>query len=140
YRHWRLLVEAGPRAYVAALYLGRALRLKRRIFRGFTPPTMGRVTDIRPQQSVDGQFLGRSVETLGIATTFQFNNLPGDWYRQEFEPFVMSAIRRPFFVAWRPDDYPEDCAFVWTEGDIQPENSGPGDFMSVSFGVRGIAT
>lgn len=139
YRHWRLLVEAGPRAYVAVLYLGRVLRMKRRIYGGHTPASLSRQTDILPQRSVNGAFLGRSVIRRGIATTYAFNNLPADWYRENVDPFVQSALERPFFIAWRPDDHPEECIYAWTTGDIAPTNTGTRDFMSVSFSVEGIA-
>lgn len=136
---WRVQVEAGPEAYIGVVYLGRALRMKRRIYGGHTPASLSRQTDILPQRSVNGAFLGRSVIRRGIATTYAFNNLPADWYREHFEPFVQSALERPFFIAWRPDDHPEECVYAWTTGDIAPTNTGTRDFMSVSFAVEGIA-
>lgn len=139
YRYWRFLVEGGPTAYIGVAYLGKALRMKRRIYGGHTPANLSRQTDILPQRSVNGAFLGRSVIRRGIATTYAFNNLPADWYRENFDPFVQSALERPFFVAWRPDDHPDECVYAWTTGDIAPTNTGTRDFMSVSFGVEGIA-
>lgn len=136
---WRVQVEAGPEAYIGVVYLGRALRMKRRIYGGHTPANLSRQTDILPQRSVNGAFLGRSVIRRGIATTYAFNNLPADWYREHFDPFVQSALERPFFIAWRPDDHPDECVYAWTTGDIAPTNTGTRDFMSVSFGVEGIA-
>ena len=136
---WRVQVEAGPEAYIGVVYLGRVLRMKRRIYGGHTPASLSRQTDILPQRSVNGAFLGRSVIRRGIATTYAFNNLPADWYREHFEPFVQSALERPLFVAWRPDDHPDECVYAWTTGDIAPTNTGTRDFMSVSFGVEGIA-
>lgn len=136
---WRVQVEAGPEAYIGVVYLGRALRMKRRIYGGHTPANLSRQTDILPQRSVNGAFLGRSVIRRGIATSYAFNNLPADWYREHFDPFVQSALERPFFVAWRPDDHPDECVYAWTTGDIAPTNTGTRDFMSVSFGVEGIA-
>src|SRR5690606_4706420 len=128
YRHWRLRVEAGPRAYVAGLYLGRGLRMKRRVCGGHSRASLSRQTDILPQRSVNGAFLGRSVIRRGIATTYAFNNWPADWYRENFDPFVQSALERPFFIAWRPDDHPDECVYAWTTGDIAPTNTGTRDF------------
>ena len=139
FQHWRLRVQYGDDAFIGAIHLGRALRMKRRIYGGHTPATLSRQTDILPQRSVNGAFLGRSVIRRGIASTYAFNNLPADWYRENFDPFVQSALERPFFVAWRPDDHPDECVYAWTTGDIAPTNTGTRDFMSVSFGVEGIA-
>src|SRR5690625_3349132 len=136
---WMVHVEAVPESYIDLDYLGRALRMKRHIYRGHTPANLSRQTDILPQRSVNGAFLGRSVIRRGIATTYAFNNLPADWYRENFDPFVQSALERPFFVAWRPDDHPEERIYGWTPVGIAPINSGTRDFMSVSFGVEGIA-
>lgn len=136
---WRVQIEAGPEAYIGVIYLGEVLRMQRRIFRGHTPGPFGRVTDILPQRSVAGQFLGRSVVRRGVATSYSFSNLGNDWYRDNFDPFAQAAQGRAFFIADRPDDYPEDCIFAWTTEDIQPSNTGPRDFMGVSFSVEGIA-
>ena len=137
--YWGIQVQGGDTAYIGVVYMGLALRMKRRIYGGHSPASLSRQTDILPQRSVNGAFLGRSVIRRGITTTYAFNNLPADWYRENFDPFVQSALERPFFVAWRPDDHPEDCVYAWTTGDIAPTNTGTRDFMSVSFSVEGIA-
>jgi hypothetical protein len=123
--------------YVSA---GTALVMPRPIYGGHTPIVLTPETTYQQNTSSGGQFLGRNIIRKGISTNFEWNHLQPDFIRGEFQLFVQSAKTTPFFIAWRPAEYPEDVALVHTVNDIHPENMGGGHrFMMVSFEVNGHA-
>lgn len=131
------LTGGAPR--VGVIYTGIALVMERAIYGGHSPITLSRVTSYSNNVSESGQWLGRSVKSKGSATTFAWSNLTAAWYRQYFDSFVSSAKTQPFFIAWRPDQYPDEVGYCWTNKDIVPSNSGQRDLMSVSLAVEGLA-
>jgi hypothetical protein len=136
-RYWRLrFVNGSPK--VSVIYIGKALTMQRSIYVGHTPITLSRATEYSNNLSEGGQYLGRSIIRGGVVTGAAYQHLTADWYRANFDPFVKDARTRPFFFAWRPVPYPQEVGFVWTSGDIRPQNTGPRDFMSVSFNMTGI--
>lgn len=136
-RYWRIrFVNGAPK--VSVIYIGLALTMQRSIYAGHTPITLSRQTEYSNNMSEGGQYLGRSIIRNGVTTGAAYQHLTADWYRANFDPFVKAARERPFFFAWRPDAYPEEVGFVWTSADIRPQNTGPRDFMAVSFNMTGI--
>jgi hypothetical protein len=135
--HWRLRFT-GRTPSVSVIYIGKALAMQRSIYVGHTPITLARQTQYNNNLSENGQFLGRSIVRSGVGTSAAFQHLTADWYRENFDPFVKSARTYPFFFAWRPDTHPDEIGYVWTSADISPQNTGPRDFMSVSFNMTGI--
>ena len=135
---WRFVISSAPKLpQIGAIYIGKSLAMQRRIYGGHTPVTLGRVTELMPVRSEGGQFLGRQAIRKGVGTTYSWDNLEALWYRQQFDPFVKAAIEVPFFISWYPEKYPAEVGFVWTTGDITPQNSGTRDLMSVSMTVVG---
>jgi hypothetical protein len=137
-RYWRIRVRNAI-AKIAVVYVGAALAMQRKIYQGHTPITLSRITETTQNTSETGQYLGRSIIRKGLKTSCEYQHLTADWYRANFDPFVEAAREAPFFYAWRPIQYPDELGFVWTNGDIRPTNTGPRNFMSVSFSVTGIA-
>jgi len=136
-RYWRLSITVAiPRLAVA--YIGQTLAMQRKIYQGHTPLTLSRETELSNNMSEGGQYLGRSIIRKGASTSTDWQHLKAAWYRANFDPFVKSAREYPFFIGWRPQQYPSELGFVWTGGDIAPDNSGPRDFMSVGMTFRGL--
>ena len=124
-------------AQIAVLNIGRALEMQRMIFGGHNPAKLGREAEIRPNTSEGGAFLGRSIIRQGAQCEYSFSNLEGNWYRAYFDPFAAHALTKPFFIAWRPFGYANECQFAWTDKPIKPANTGPNNWLSVSFNVIG---
>jgi len=122
---------------IGVIQAGIALSWPRPIYQGHVPMPLNRQTDIRPNKSEDGRFLGRSVIRRGTSTDFSSENLPYEWVRSSLDPFIKRCQTRPFFFAWRPDKAPQDVSWGWVNEDIVPENSGPRDLMSVKFTIVG---
>jgi hypothetical protein len=139
HQYWRLLMEAGTEPpSIAALYIGQILQLPRRIYVGHTPADYGRKLTLSTGRSESGQFLGRVVRKRVYKTSIDIQNLDPAWYRTNFEPFVEVAEENPFFWGWRPQDYDEEAAFVWSTSDIVPVNQRSNGMMEVKFPVEGL--
>lgn len=136
---WRLnILSATSTPQIGTIYIGEALAMQRQIYGGHSPITLSRQTETTPNRSEGGQWLGRSIVRKGVATTYEWKHLAALWYRQNFDPFVKVARTRPFFIAWYPSKYPQEIGFVWTTQDIQPQNMGINNLMSVSLNVVGL--
>ncbi|MBK1780556.1 hypothetical protein JHL22_04940 [Advenella sp. WQ 585] len=136
-RYWRFGI--GKVAEIGVIYIGNILTMQRKLYGGHSPGLLARQTDILPNISQTGQFLGRSISRKGYATTYQFRNLEAQWVRDELDPFVESALSRPFFIAWKPERFPKEVLYGWCNSDITPVNQGQRDLMSVSFQIEAIA-
>lgn len=134
------LTVTGSNTELGVFYAGKALVMQRPIFGGHTPITLSSVTNFNSNASDAGQWLGRDIVRQGVETSYSWELLTDQWYREYFQPFVVSAKTTPFFIAWRPDLYPDEVAYCWTEDDISPSNRGGSTkFMSVSFNAQGYA-
>lgn len=137
-RYWRFTVDGLAAPVIGVIFIGKALAMQRAIYGGHAPISLNRRTTIVPVRTEAGQFLGRSIVRQGNGTSFEWKNLTAGWYRQYFDPFVKYARRFPFFIAWRPDRFPDEVGYVWTTADIAPSNMGVKDLMQVSMTVEGL--
>jgi hypothetical protein len=135
-RYWRFTFF-GSGQEVISIYLGKTLDMYRPIYGGHSPFNLSRTTSVRPSMSETGQWLGRTIQRKGFRGAFDFQHLPARWYRDNFDLFVQSARTKPFYIAWRPETFPNEVAYCWTSNDIQPVNMGTRDLMSVSFSAEG---
>jgi hypothetical protein len=122
---------------LGVVYTGLTLAMQRPPEMGYEPITLSRQTELHGSMSRGGQFLGQAVKKYGVQSPISFTRLEHDWYRENFDPFVKSARQFPYFFAWRPEDYPEEIAFVWTMEDIKPSYS-EWDRFSVAWNMVGI--
>ena len=132
------IVSATPNPEIAYLSAGLALAMERPIYGGHSPITLSRVTRGTPNISQGGEFLGRSIERRAVATSYAWRNLSAAWYRVNFDPFVAHCADTlgTFFISWRPSSHPNETAYAWLTGDVQPNNSGSRDLMDVT--VRAV--
>ena len=106
---------------------------------GWTPPTMARSTVLKHALSRGGQFLGQEIRRTGVTFTVSFEHLDSDWVRETFNPFAEAARQYPFFLAWRPLEYPDEVAYAWSiSGDIRPQYMGILDLMQVNWEMAGF--
>lgn len=136
-RYFKFVLSGATVPFIISAYFGKALVMPLTIYGGHTPAALARQSVIRPATSEGGQWLGRTVIRQAYKTSVDFKHLHADWYRENFDPFVLAARDRPFFFAWRPNDYPYEVVYGWTEKDIIPSNTGKKDFMSVGFDITG---
>ncbi len=122
---------------IGIVYAGQSLQMPRAIYGGHSPIDLSKKTTFQSNQSENGQFLSKSVIRRGFTSSFAWQFLDPDWYRETFQPdFVDQAINKPFFIKWRPDFYPNDVVFGWVNEDINPSNMGGGSrLMNVGFSI-----
>jgi len=136
---WRIALSGYTgQPSVGIVNIGQAMRLQRNIYVGHSPINLSRNTNIKPNISMGGQFLGRSIQRRGAETSIVIGNLTPEWYRETFDPFVQYARTGAFFWSWRPSDYENEVGYVWTTDDIAPSNQRNNGMMQVSFRVEGI--
>lgn len=135
-RYWRLRLAAA--AEVGVIYIGKVLEMPVQMYGGHTPGTLARQTNIRTNESIKGQFLGRSIVRQGFATSYSWRHMRAIWYRENFDPFVEHATKYPFFIAWNYNTFADEVLYGWTKDDIAPVNMGVRDLMSVSFSVEAV--
>lgn len=136
---FRILIEDGEIPSIGVVFIGETLEMQRPIYGGHSPINLSRQTTISGNISERGQWLGRSLVREGVETSFSFENLTAEWYRENFDPFAEYATQAfgTFFIAWRPIKYPKEVGYCWTNSDIKPNNSSKRDLMDVDFNVQG---
>tara|TARA_R110000772_G_scaffold125384_1_gene232054 strand:+ start:83 stop:859 length:777 start_codon:yes stop_codon:yes gene_type:complete len=133
----KITITGGSDREIGVIYAGEVLIMQRALYSGHSPIALSSITEYRNATSDTGQFLGRRIKRKGLQASFAWANLTDEWYRENFQPFVISAKIAPFFMNWRPDYYSEESAFGYTTGDIAPSNQGGTTrMMGVSFTMR----
>jgi hypothetical protein len=123
---------------IGVISAGEYLQMPVKIYGGHSPITLSQKTSFQSVQSDTGQFLGRNITRKGVASTNAWQFLDPYWYRENFQAFVQSARTLPFFIQWRPKEFPDEVAYAHTTADITPSNMGGGNaLMSVSISIRG---
>lgn len=131
--------SAPPR--IAVVYVGSLLLLPRNIYVGHTPINFGRRARVVSGRTESGQFLGRIVLGQSKTTSVQLRHLNPTWYRQRMDRFIQSAVERPFFFSWRPQDYPREVGYAWFPDNHvpRPANQLPNGMMEINFDMEAIA-
>lgn len=125
--------------YVAVMYVGALLVVQRRVYVGHTPIKYGRRVNVANHRNIAGDFLGRIVLSETNKGSLALQNLTPGWYRSHFDPFVQSALKDPFFIAWRPGDYPNEVGYAWLTGDPAPSNQLANGMMQVQIDYEGVS-
>lgn len=135
------LAEGSDLPRAAVLYVGPLLRCERGMpmERAFTPPRFGRKTEVVTGKSERGDYLSRIVISRSTESDITFEKFTAAWYRTNFDPFLQSAEQDvPFFLAWSPDDYPDEVAYCWLTADPAVAHSHITGRMDVSLKLGGI--
>lgn len=140
--HVRLRMQVGddlPQA--AVVYVGKLLVLERsiKIDADHVPLKYGRRATIVNGMSESGNFLGRTVLKEFRESVAEFSHFQPDWYRANFDPFVLASKTIPFFFAWHPITYPLEAGYAWMINEPVPAVSPITDRISVDLQMRGVA-
>lgn len=124
---------------IGVVFAGIVLEMQRPCsYGGHSPIVLSSRTEYNNSVSDSGQWLGRTITRRGVESSYDWQLLTASFVRDNFMPFVEHAKTKPFFMAWRPDYYPDDVVYGWTSDDITPSNRGGAtSFMSVSMNVTG---
>lgn len=135
---YRIRIAGSTAPRVGVVFMGVTLDMQRAIYGNHSPLNLSRVTTVTPALSETGQFIGRTIQSYGVSTSWTWSNLTPAWYRSEFDPFVKAARTQPFFIAWRPSQYSEEVGYCWTSKDISPTNNGTAGLMNVTLSATGL--
>jgi len=122
--------------HISVIHFGKVLEMPRPArWMGNTPGILNRQFTTRPNMSERGQRLGNSLIREGLSASFEFSNLDEHWVRTDFDLFMRNCMRYGYFMAWRPDQFPDEVLYGWTDKPFAPVNSqgGINRRMSVSF-------
>lgn len=106
-------------AEVGYISAGDALQMQRPFFNGHTPFTDSDVTEYYAKRTESGERIGRDIRRKGFETSFEWQNLDDEWYRENIPEFKQYAKINPIFVAWNLLEYPNDIAFGETTDDMK---------------------
>lgn len=135
----RIRMQSGTAApYMGVVYSGSLLALQRKLGVGHTPINYARSSRVMSARSEAGDFLGRIILNEMTSNKLALENLSPAWYRAYLAPFILASRAEPFFIAWRPSSYPNECGFCWVTNDPKPSNQLPNGFMQVDFELAGI--
>ena len=123
---------------VAVVYCGELLVLQRRLYVGHAPINYSVETRVANGMSESGDFLGRIVLGEATSTQLQLVNLSPDWLRTYLAPFLAFARSEPFFMAWRPEQYPLEVGYCWLTNDPKPVNQRSRGHMQVDLQMGGV--
>ena len=104
-----------------------------------TPINLATASDVVNGMSESGQFLGRLVKNQYQDSKIDFYFLVDDFYIYVVDPFIRSAVDKPFFMAWSPDGHPNDVGYCWLTKDPRPDIHLMTDRYNVSLEMRGLA-
>ena len=131
-----LILHSAVPVFIGVLFIGQIMHFERGLYVGHSPATYNRVDDILNSRSEGGQFLGRSTISEGGQTTIELNHLSPSWVRSTWVPFQDHARLKPYFFAWRPQDYPYEVIYGWSTSTPVPTVSGI-DYYQVSISMQG---
>jgi hypothetical protein len=136
-RYWAFTVTITQPVYIGHIKIGQALAMQRAIYGGHAPVNLSPVWETRRNLSETGQWLGATRRGLRYRSEYQWRHLGAAWYRENFAPFVSTDPQSsPFFLAWRPQSYPDGAAYAWATAPIAPRNMGVRDYIEVGVTVE----
>lgn len=140
-RYMRLnIVPASVAPAIGVVYAGSVMSVQHTLYAGHRPITIARNANRIGQIADTGHFLGVVVNSEWYSFEAELTHLKASWVRSEFKMFAQEALTRPFFWAWRPSQYPREVGFAHLTSPALPQNTGPGDLMSVSLSMRGFVS
>ena len=138
-RNIRIRMQPGEdKPRMAVMYVGRLLKLQRRIYIPHVPINYGVDADVVNGMSESGNFLGRIVLSQKTGTSVALKNLTPVWVRNYLIPFIKASKTTPFFFAWRPATYNKEVGFAWMTNQPKPANQLGNGMMAIELQMTGI--
>lgn len=134
---WRFWMTSSSGSYVGVVSFGQDFECERGCWTGFSPPSLGRMTQVTNSTTVAGRFVGRTILKRNITSDLTLEHVTEAWVRGTWMPFVISAEQFPFFMQWNSSNWPFEATFNWSSGTIDsPKNTDGGDIRYMSAGMK----
>lgn len=125
-------------AEIAVAYCGKLLVLPRKVYQGFAPITYARVAKVTNGRSEAGNFLGRIVLQEFAKNTMPLSLIDPTYFRDHIASFLIDSKENPFFIAWRPQTYPNEVGYCHMTNDPLPTNEAPHGLIAMQFEMTGV--
>ncbi len=135
---WLAGAAAEATIFLSVLALGKYIEPPIGMPVGFQQPRWGDQDEIRVNKSRGNDFVGMSVIDKPRASTIILKNIEVSWFDVYWSAFVADMKKRPFFVAWNPDDRIGEAAYCWPVKKIAAPKYTKKTRCSVSLKVEGI--
>lgn len=135
---WRLNILSGTAPEIGVIRFALALQMPRPFYGGHTPVDYGRQVVLRSNLTETGEFVGRTRQSVMLATTCAWSNIPEAWIIANWPAMQRAIETEAFFIAWRPADS-QMVAFAQTDQVPQPQTMGLRDFYQVELTLRGYS-
>jgi len=123
---------------IAVVYAGKLLVLPRKVYQGFTPIPYGLVAKVTNGRSEAGNFLGRIVLQEFVRDTMPLSLIGPTYFRDHIADFLIDSKENPFFIAWRPQTYPDEIGYCHMTNDPTPINEAPHGLIAMQLEMTGI--
>jgi len=126
-RYWRISVSgAGGSPTIGVIEFGAVTEYPRKcVFAPSLSFERTRRVDYRVNITEGGGWAGRSIVRTALAPAMTVNNLSEQWVAAEWDAFSLHAETSPFFIADRPEQFPQSVAYAWSMTDLRAERSVP---------------
>lgn len=134
---WHVVLSGSTTAYVSSLVLGTRLVIPGYVAAPYVPSWAARKVEILGGVSRGGQFLGQRVQRLGAEFEVGFTPFEREWVSDTARAFMAHYNDgRPFVFASGPDEFPEDVAYCWRNGEeLRPAYRDDSDLMDLGLSV-----
>jgi hypothetical protein len=142
HRYWRLQFDTtgAEQPKIQHAYIGVQTEIERGLTIGFRPVALGSENKAVNSESVSGSFLGRSTKKTSIASMLDFDNVSQTWMRTNWPTILAALESKPFMLLPQPDDYTDEAAFCWTDGNIVTPSYSDFDHMRFSISIKARIT
>jgi hypothetical protein len=134
----RIRISGGTAPEVGVIKFGTVLEMPRPLYGGHVPLDLGRVTQMRSNTSVTGEFLGRTKQRVMQQASVQWQHITAAWMRTNWPGLQRGVEEEPFFIATRPSDTDFGAVGLCYVQDMPvPQTMGIRDLMEVSMSLTG---
>jgi len=129
--------DAAPR--VGHVRFGAVTELPRKsLYAGTTPISESRQYQYDTLRANNGAFLGRSIVSTSLSFAISVSHISEEWRRTEWAEFRNYANTQDatFFYADRPESYPEDVAYAWSNSALTAARDMPNKRISVALDIQ----
>lgn len=134
-------IRLGPSSNIpeiAVVYAGKLLTLPRKLYQGFVPINYGRIAKVTNGRSEAGNFLGRIVLQEFVKDTVPLSLIDPAYFRANIAAFLIDSKENPFFIAWRPQSYPNEIGYCHMTNDPAPTNEAPHGLVAMQMEMTGV--
>lgn len=139
-RYWRFAITgATGSASIGHAGLFNEIIMPQRFYSGYTPPITPTDVENRANVTEGGHYISSAYVERGSSVSGSIQHLTPDFLRGDTWTDFQRAWNkgRPAFYGWRPNRWSDDLLYIWRRGaPMVPTNSGPKQYMSVSFEAR----